>query len=31
MSRGAAGQTQEWVLVVERLDLVFGDIPELQL
>lgn len=31
MNRGAMGQMQEWTLVVERLDLVFGDIPELGL
>jgi hypothetical protein len=28
MTRGAAGATQEWTVVVERLDLLFGDMPE---
>lgn len=26
MIRGATGQSQEWVVVVERLDLAFGDV-----
>lgn len=29
LQRGAQGSTQEWTIVVERLDLIYGDTPDL--
>lgn len=31
VQRGEKGSTQEWAIVVERLDLVFGDLPDMTL
>jgi hypothetical protein len=29
LGRGAQGNTQEWTIVVERLDLIYGDSPDM--